>query len=261
MRRRIYYKSDFKEVVSIMEPVFINAPFRFTYTTTRGGVQKFEASWDGHDTFKNCSRYGDGRILVTFGNHGLPCGPLTVERRFYVSDTDFQSGTYNAVNRMDVGIDLYDGESDPDDSPVSSVAILNAIRGDQGLSAYEVAVKNGFEGSEEEWLDYITLPDEQVKRIMAQVYIQGLHSREAAQMAANSMAALQDIRDEIRQLSAQSDIEAALIAKLAEATASIHELQNKVRQLTPVTLTKDEYDAMAEAGTIDNSLTYYLVEQ
>ena len=32
-----------------------------------------------------------------------------------------------------------------------------------GLSAYEIAVKNGFEGTEQEWLEYMKASDEQVK--------------------------------------------------------------------------------------------------
>lgn len=34
------------------------------------------------------------------------------------------------------------------------------IKGDDGLSAYEVAVKNGFEGTEQEWLDSLNITDE-----------------------------------------------------------------------------------------------------
>ena len=31
--------------------------------------------------------------------------------------------------------------------------VSNTLKGEDGLSAYEVAVKNGFEGSEQEWLN------------------------------------------------------------------------------------------------------------
>lgn len=40
-----------------------------------------------------------------------------------------------------------------DDGFEFDVAIASGAKGDQGLSAYEVAVENGFTGTEEEWLD------------------------------------------------------------------------------------------------------------
>ena len=72
-----------------------------------------------------------------------------------------------------------------------------AIKGEQGLSAYEVAVANGFEGSEQDWLATLgtssffsqftesytttesttdfTLPEEYIDGCFVDVYVDGLH--------------------------------------------------------------------------------------
>lgn len=45
--------------------------------------------------------------------------------------------------------------------PRPDVAVgVTALRGKQGLSAYEVAVVNGFVGSEQDWLDTIMTQDD-----------------------------------------------------------------------------------------------------
>lgn len=43
--------------------------------------------------------------------------------------------------------------TDMDGGFVQSQIIINAIKGDPGLSAYEIAVKHGFKGTEKEWIE------------------------------------------------------------------------------------------------------------
>jgi hypothetical protein len=43
--------------------------------------------------------------------------------------------------------------------PEASVGV-SALRGEQGLSAYEVALANGFVGTEQDWLDSIMTQDD-----------------------------------------------------------------------------------------------------
>lgn len=53
---------------------------------------------------------------------------------------------------MDFIMELETGEKDFDMN-VEVTETLKGADGKDGLSAYEVALKNGFEGSEEEWLN------------------------------------------------------------------------------------------------------------
>ena len=47
------------------------------------------------------------------------------------------------------------------------------VQGDEGLSAYEVAVKNGFIGDEEEWLDSLRGKDGYPKTLEATIKLEG----------------------------------------------------------------------------------------
>lgn len=47
------------------------------------------------------------------------------------------------------------------------------LQGDEGLSAYEVALKNGFIGSEEEWLDSLRGKDGYPKTLKATIKLEG----------------------------------------------------------------------------------------
>lgn len=51
------------------------------------------------------------------------------------------------------------------------VLVSDYIAGVEGLSAYEVAVKNGFDGSEAEWLDSLVLPAEQAAEETRQLVV------------------------------------------------------------------------------------------
>lgn len=92
-------------------------------------------------------------------------------------------------------------------------------KGDAGLSAYEIAVKNGFEGTEQEWLDSLnggTSPDlEDLKGILPlESGGTGASTAEKAleNLGAASLADVEQIHAEI------GDIESALEAIIGGAT-------------------------------------------
>lgn len=54
-------------------------------------------------------------------------------------------------------------------SPRPEVSVgVSALRGEQGLSAYEVALANGFIGTEQEWLDSLAATEELNAHIASQ---------------------------------------------------------------------------------------------
>ena len=73
-----------------------------------------------------------------------------------------------------------------------SAGISNVIQGEQGLSAYQVAVKNGFSGTEAEWLNSLKPDDTLVSAAMdvatAQAQVSAQQAAVAAQQAQNAAA-------------------------------------------------------------------------
>ncbi len=141
---KINYQSDFKLTE---ESTLIGdfTPFRFTYYTPQS--VGYEASFDG-TRYTNCSRQDDGSLLMVFDNHHFNVGKLSVKREFFLSDSDFADGVCNLVST-----DLTDIEITAEatsDTSASSTIYPNYQR---GYSAYEIAVQNGYSGSESEWLN------------------------------------------------------------------------------------------------------------
>lgn len=73
-----------------------------------------------------------------------------------------------------------------------SAGIANVVQGEPGLSAYQVAVKNGFSGTEQEWLDSLHPNDSMVSAAMdvatAQAQVSAQQAALASQQAQNAAA-------------------------------------------------------------------------
>ena len=105
MNQRINYLSDFK---LIEDGENFDAPFEFRYRTS---LKEYIVSHkDGR--YNNCKMLSDGRLMVLFQNHGLNAGWLMCERRFYLTDEDFESGICNLVDFRETGIVLVYGSTD-----------------------------------------------------------------------------------------------------------------------------------------------------
>lgn len=138
------YKSDFK----LFEKGDLHiAPFEYEYYTTFG--KSYKVSYvDG--VYTNCRLLEDGRLMVIFDNHGLAPGILRVTRHYYLTDKDFHDGICDLVSKEDTGVILTSGKTDWCEVEVQVPP--HYMQGDPGKSAYQIAVENGYEGSEEEWL-------------------------------------------------------------------------------------------------------------
>ena len=92
-KKNLSYKSDFK----ITEKCDAGYAMRFRFLYYVGSPTKaYVASFDG-SIYTNCQLNGDGTLTVCFDDHGLGIGDLMVERRYYLSDEQFQSGVCDIV--------------------------------------------------------------------------------------------------------------------------------------------------------------------
>lgn len=92
-KKNLCYKSDFK----ITEKCDAGYAMRFRFLYYVGTPAKaYVACFDG-SIYSNCQLNGDGTLTVCFDDHGLGIGDLMVERRYYLTDEQFQSGVCDIV--------------------------------------------------------------------------------------------------------------------------------------------------------------------
>lgn len=91
--KRVNYKTDF----SLLEKseTGYDVPFRFKYFTSSPS-RAFVASYDG-ENFENCHVTDEGNLVVGFDNHRMGLGLLQVERTYYLTNEDYQSGIADQV--------------------------------------------------------------------------------------------------------------------------------------------------------------------
>ncbi len=153
MIRRINNKSDFSTIVEIKgadESVF----FKFKYFTD--GSTDYVASWNGTE-YVNCERISDEKVRIIFNSPNFNVGVLKVVREFDVNDPSFDDGENNLVTVQDTNIIITQGASSiyvEVEEDLSAVLYkIGGGSGQDGKSAYELAVQEGFEGTVEEWLE------------------------------------------------------------------------------------------------------------
>ena len=106
------------------------------------------------DTFHNCSLSENGRVLVcnlALSRKSLGVGPLLKIVKNSVADSSFPYDFQNKEHIASTGIDLWGGPSDAGE--LESESVLSEVILRYGYSAYRLAVLDGFEGTEQEWLE------------------------------------------------------------------------------------------------------------
>lgn len=106
------------------------------------------------DTFHNCSLSENGRVLVcnlALSRKSLGVGPLLKIVKNSVADSSFPYNFQNKEHIASTGIDLWGGPSDAGE--LESESVLSEVILRYGYSAYRLAVLDGFEGTEQEWLE------------------------------------------------------------------------------------------------------------
>ena len=118
---------------------------RITVTLV-GNYNKYDVvnvSIDGNKLLYNCNG------ILSIGTYGIEVKVTCADGKQLRS---FQRDRIQIVNsNEEAGIPSGD-EFDVDTYEIDS-AVLLYVKGDRGYSAYEIAVQNGFEGTEEEWLE------------------------------------------------------------------------------------------------------------
>ena len=114
--------------------------------TLVGNYNKYDVvnvSIDGNKLLYNCNG------ILSTGTYGIEVKVTCTDGKRLRS---FQRDRIQIVNsNEEAGIQSGD-EFDVDTYEIDS-AVLLYVKGDRGYSAYEIAVQNGFEGTEEEWLE------------------------------------------------------------------------------------------------------------
>ena len=158
--KNIFYKTDF--AITEKSEAGYGVPFRFKYYTASPS-RAFVASFDGN-TYHNCHLDDDGNLCIGFDDHNMGLGTLMVERTYYLNNSCYVSGVCDeriaptpvvieeegeggVINKFQIVLSL---QGETTIAATSTVQPYYA-KGDPGKSAYEIAVEQGFVGTEEEW--------------------------------------------------------------------------------------------------------------
>ena len=169
MRTSINKKGDFDFIVLDNEGNAVDMPSNdFTLDLwTWGSKCRFRASSIG-GVLKGCKNDG-GKLRVYVDNPGFVPGKLVGEWVSYVSSEEHPDGTQRTCRYIsDFSIDMVDGDSTTNEQQV--LAMMQYI---QGASAYEIACEYGYQGTEEEWLNSLSLESvnaaNECRELMAQL--------------------------------------------------------------------------------------------
>lgn len=160
--KNIFFKTDF--AITEKSEAGYGVPFRFKYYTASPS-RAFVASYDGNE-YHNCHLDDDGNLCIGFDDHNMGLGTLMVERTYYLNNSCYVSGVCDeriaptpvvieeegeggVTNKFQIVLSL---QGETTIAATSTVQPYYA-KGDPGKSAYEIAVEQGFVGTEEEWLE------------------------------------------------------------------------------------------------------------
>lgn len=152
-------RQDIVYVLPLSDPKFVGMRFTVTFFQGRNCNHPYVASYsgdreDGRDgILTNCKFSIDEQgnkdkevILIPLNHQRFPSDePIKVIAEFKMPDSRFSDGYQNFCFEDEV--------TGMEGGTIQSQIIVNAIKGDPGLSAYEVAVKHGFQGTEKEWIE------------------------------------------------------------------------------------------------------------
>ena len=160
--KNIFFKTDF--AITEKSEAGYGVPFRFKYYTASPS-RAFVASFDGN-TYTNCHLDEDGNLCIGFDDHNMGLGTLMVERTYYLNNSCYVSGVCDERIAPTPVVIEEEGEggvknkyqsvqSLQGETTIASTSTVQPYyaKGDPGKSAYEIAVEQGFVGTEEEWLE------------------------------------------------------------------------------------------------------------
>lgn len=159
-----FYKSDFDFILRLKDSEGQQVPFpecdweiRF-YTDSK--TYWYTASCRG-GVYVNCRREGDA-IRFIFNDHRLGPGIMRWEPHIELPDGAYPDGIQDLLDRQRLGIELVDGPGDcRPPAGVDIEVMLPAIYS----SAYDLAVRNGYKGTLEEYIEYVNRFPEVVETV------------------------------------------------------------------------------------------------
>ena len=160
--KRINYKSDFDFVARLMvtapdgtttEIGFPDYDWEMRITTGCNGYSQFVASAKG-GKLTNCMN-DDGQLRIICNNHGLRAGVLYAEFHAHLPNSIYPDGEQLYVGVSQLPIELVLGEGDEPTDIEIQMALPYIYD-----SAYDQAVRGGYEGTQEEYFALVSqLPD------------------------------------------------------------------------------------------------------
>ena len=153
MATRINHHSDFiiyEKFTRYDRPVAVPERLRIVYFTETGFPRCFVAERNGSE-FRNCSLSPDGNSLhvyVALSRHYIGTGPVKKIITETLDDPVFPDGERRASSTAATSFILWSGNSDTS-IDASDESVLQDLL--YGYSAYELAKKYGYEGTEQEY--------------------------------------------------------------------------------------------------------------
>ena len=151
--RTINYKSAFDFVMRLKDASGKEVPWPecdwdiLFWTSSKPNA--YRASCIGGN-YVNCFREADGSIHFVFDNHRMGKGTLHWEPHFRFPNDIYPDGIQDQFRKAQLGIELVDGDGDDVTDTPDVEVYMPAVY----LTAYDLAVRNGYTGTYEEYVEY-----------------------------------------------------------------------------------------------------------
>lgn len=151
--RKINYKSAFDFAMRLKDASGKEVPFpecdwnALFWTSNKPNA--YRVSCIG-GVYVNCFREADGSIHFVFDNHRMGKGTLHWEPHFRFPNDIYPDGIQDTFRKAQLGIELVDG----DDDDVSDTPDVEVYMPAVYLTAYDLAVRNGYTGTYEDYVAY-----------------------------------------------------------------------------------------------------------
>lgn len=156
-----FFKCDDRnELVEDVIPDY-DVDFEFVY---RAEDDRTFVAGRKNNTYFNCKPLNGSsiQVFIPLSRNPLGCGPLFHTLCLHAPNSDFMEGIQNTRIPKETGYILHKGESDAVSPDFIATGIAATILA--GKSAYELAVKYGYEGTEEEFAKLQTKTADELKR-------------------------------------------------------------------------------------------------
>ena len=151
--RTINYKSAFDFVMRLKDASAQEIPWPEcdwdVIFWTSNNANPYRASCIG-GVYVNCFREADGSIHFVFKSHRMGKGTLQWEPHFRFPNDIYPDGIQDQFRKAQLGIELVDGDGDE----VTDIPEVEVYMPAVYLTAYDLAVRNGYTGTYEDYVTY-----------------------------------------------------------------------------------------------------------